>query len=77
MRDYSDVTVIIPTLNEEKNIAELVRIIKRICKGAYIIVSDDSSSDGTREAATRAGASVIDRTGRTKGLTPSLIFPIN
>ena len=44
---YEDVTVIIPTLNEEKNIGELIRVLSNSYKGAKVIVTDDGSTDAT------------------------------
>ncbi|MEM5793091.1 MAG: glycosyltransferase family 2 protein [Candidatus Aenigmatarchaeota archaeon] len=54
----TEVAVIIPAFNEEKNIS---RVIKRIKKSinAEIIVVDDSSKDRTREVALKSGVKVI------------------
>ena len=46
--DYSDTTVIIPTLNEERNIAELLEDLISYYNGITIIVSDDGSKDRTQ-----------------------------
>ncbi len=46
--EYSDLTVVIPTLNEEKNIGLLMGKLQDSYKGINIIVSDDGSSDGTK-----------------------------
>ena len=45
--DYSDLTIICPTLNEARNIGQLLMSILSAYKDAKIIVSDDGSSDGT------------------------------
>lgn len=55
---------LIPAYNEEKNIAEVVRRIKKV--GITPIVIDDSSSDRTFEMAKRTGAKVL-RHGRNMG----------
>jgi glycosyltransferase involved in cell wall biosynthesis len=52
------VAVVIPTLNEAESIAGVVQEIPRDLV-REIIVADGGSSDGTREAAQRAGARVI------------------
>jgi len=48
-KDYSDTTVVIPTLNEELNILELLNLIENLYKNINIIVSDDGSTDKTQE----------------------------
>jgi len=47
-KDYSDTTVIIPTLNEESNILELLNLIEKLYKNISIIISDDGSEDSTQ-----------------------------
>jgi len=46
-----DLTIIIPTFNEEENISDMVLVINKICSDNYIkveiIVVDDNSPDGT------------------------------
>ncbi len=59
--DYREVTIVIPTLNEEKNIEKLITLLKNNYNGIHIIVVDDGSEDNTRVAAKKAGAIVIDR----------------
>lgn len=76
--DYSDFTLILPTLNEEKTVGKLVTYVLRRYKGMKVIVVDDSSTDGTQEAVKGIGArerrvSLIDRSGMKRGLTASLI----
>jgi dolichol-phosphate mannosyltransferase len=48
MIDFSELTIIIPTLNEGKNITKLIKSIKRKYKNVTIIVSDDGSTDSTK-----------------------------
>jgi len=45
---YSDVTLIVPTLNEEKNIPELISIVRNLYSDLTIIVADDGSTDKTQ-----------------------------
>ena len=72
--NYSDVTVVIPTLNEEKNIVKLVTLLKKTYKGIAIVVVDDGSQDKTQEVARRTGAEVIDRKNKPiHGLCISVI----
>lgn len=47
--DFSDLTVIIPTRNEADNIGGILSSLRRQYKNISIIVSDDGSTDGTRE----------------------------
>ncbi|NHW00063.1 MAG: glycosyltransferase family 2 protein [Thaumarchaeota archaeon] len=58
MQDQSDVSVIIPTLNEEKSIGLVIERVKRFLPGAEIIVVD-SSNDKTAEIASSLGALVV------------------
>jgi len=51
-------SVIIPTLNEAACIEETVT--QALCPEAEVIVVDGGSADGTREAAVRAGARVLE-----------------
>ncbi len=73
--DFSDTTVIIPTLNEGKNIGLLLETIFNQYKGINAIVCDDGSADETAEVAKSfKDAKLIDRKNeKTKGLTASVI----
>ncbi len=51
--------VIVPALNEEGAIAEVVRSIHRHVPGAPVLVIDDCSADGTIAAARAAGADIL------------------
>jgi dolichol-phosphate mannosyltransferase len=76
---YADVTVIIPTLNEGKNIGELVKIISSSYKGIKIIVADDGSRDDTAAIVkkfekTNKNIKLLDRSAeKIKGLTASVV----
>ena len=79
MSDFSDLTIVIPTLNEGKNIRELLGSITGRYRGISVIVSDDGSTDGTKEAVAKTGKSnkrirFLDRKNRKiHGLTASVI----
>ncbi|MEM2929429.1 MAG: glycosyltransferase family 2 protein [Thermoproteota archaeon] len=60
MQDHSDVSIIIPTLNEEKSIALVIERVRRLLPGAEIIVVD-SSDDRTAEIASSLGALVVEQ----------------
>lgn len=61
-----DISVIIPALNEEKNIKKCIESVKRF-NPLEIIVVDGGSSDKTREYAKQAGALVVN-SKRGRGL---------
>lgn len=72
--EYKDLTIIIPTLNEEKNISKLLGMVMWLYPGISVIVSDDGSKDNTRDEAKKAGARVLDRSNKpVKGLCISVI----
>lgn len=77
--EYRDLTVIIPTLNEAKNISELIRAISSSYRGAKIIVADDGSRDGTKNIVNRVSSSnknvkFLDRSSeKIHGLTASVV----
>jgi glucosyl-3-phosphoglycerate synthase len=53
------VSVIIPAFNEERTVAEVVKVVKSLKYIYEIIVVDDGSIDNTGEVARSAGATVI------------------
>jgi len=53
------VSIVIPAFNEAAIIGQIVGRCREACPHAEIIVVDDGSSDGTGEAARRAGAQII------------------
>jgi glycosyltransferase involved in cell wall biosynthesis len=53
------VMVIVPALNEEKAVGEVVRATKAILPGVPVLVIDDHSTDGTAIVAANAGAQVL------------------
>ena len=64
--ENSSVTVIVPTLNEEKNIAEVIGELKHIGFSDILIV-DGNSTDRTVAIAKKFGVDVIDQNGKGKG----------
>ncbi|HEX6426623.1 MAG TPA: glycosyltransferase, partial [Niastella sp.] len=62
-------TVIIPVLNEEKTIENVVRFCQQFPLVTEIIVVDDKSEDNTVAVATAAGAQVIISQVRGKGIS--------
>ncbi len=68
------VTVVVPTLNEEKGIGKVVSDFKKL--GFEVLVVDGGSKDRTREMAEKNGAKVILQTGKGKGNAISDAFKI-
>lgn len=59
MRDFSDVSVVMGSRNEEKAIAKVIGDIQRVTGGRAEVVVVDGSTDRTPEIAKRLGAIVI------------------
>src|SRR5258707_423875 len=57
--EVSGIVVVIPTLDEEQSIADVVRSLPRAIV-SRVIVADGGSSDATAQRASAAGADVID-----------------
>jgi glycosyltransferase involved in cell wall biosynthesis len=53
------VMVIVPALNEERAVGEVVRATKAVLPGVPVLVIDDHSTDGTAVVAANAGAQVL------------------
>jgi glycosyltransferase involved in cell wall biosynthesis len=53
------VMVIVPALNEEGAVGEVVRATRDLLPGVPVLVIDDHSTDGTALAAAKAGAQVL------------------
>ena len=52
-------TLIVPTLNEEKHLAEELKALRRLAPKAEIIVSDGRSTDDTRKIARELADKVV------------------
>lgn len=78
---YSDVTVILPTLNEERNISNVLGNMISHCKNCHIIVSDDGSRDATKNVVLGIGYKNLIFLDRSKepvhGLTISVLDAID
>ena len=73
--DNPDVCILLPTLNEEATIAQLVRDFRS--EGFDdILVIDGNSTDRTRELAISEGASVVLQEGKGKGQALQQAFDI-
>ncbi|MCL5680353.1 MAG: glycosyltransferase [Candidatus Marsarchaeota archaeon] len=78
MYDYSKLTIIIPTLNEAKNIKILIGKLLQMYKGVHIIVVDDGSTDATKAEtlffSKKADVKFLDRSNeKVHGLTASVL----
>ncbi|MEM3296412.1 MAG: glycosyltransferase [Candidatus Micrarchaeaceae archaeon] len=76
--DYGNITVVLPTLNEEYTIGTLLRYLTSTYKGIKVIVADDGSKDKTKSVVTKfSGKNVkfLDRHAARlpRGLTFSVI----
>jgi glycosyltransferase involved in cell wall biosynthesis len=64
----SRVGVLLPAYNEEKNIRQVIREVKKCLANCHIVVVDDGSTDRTGELAKRMGVMVLRHpTNRGKG----------
>ncbi len=60
------ITAIVPAYNEEGNIAEVLRVLKKSLELSDIIVVDDGSTDRTAEGAQQEGVRVIRQKNQGK-----------
>ena len=64
---HSNITIVIPTLNEEKGIGSTILELKNVLKGAHYLVVDGNSTDSTVKIAKLLNAEVITQDGKGKG----------
>lgn len=64
--NYTDVCILIPTLNEAATIGDLIKDFKKV-GFSNILVIDGNSKDGTAQIAELEGARVVLQTGKGKG----------
>jgi dolichol-phosphate mannosyltransferase len=72
MKSDFEVLCIVPTLNEEATIEEIVRLAKRFAH--RVIVVDGFSTDNTYNKAINSGAEVIFQEGKGKGSALRTVF---
>ncbi len=68
------IAVLLPCLNEQATIADVVAAFQRALPEAAVYVCDNGSDDGTAEAAAAAGATVILEPRRGKGRAIRRLF---
>lgn len=68
-KDFTDsnITIVIPTLNEEKGIGSTIVELKNVLKEAHYLVVDGNSIDSTVKIAKLLNAEVITQDGKGKG----------
>jgi len=66
-KNNTDVTVIIPTYNEEKGIGPTLNELHEVLNESYYLVVDGNSTDRTVEIAKQMGADVFVQNGKGKG----------
>ncbi|MGC4087321.1 MAG: glycosyltransferase [Polyangiaceae bacterium] len=55
-QSFSDLTIVLPTLNEAGNIESLANRLLEVLPGSRVIVVDDNSSDGTPDVVSKLAA---------------------
>ena len=68
------IAILIPALNEERTIADVVHAFRAACPEARIVVFDNASTDGTARRARAAGAEVHVELRRGKGNVVQSMF---
>ena len=71
--NYKDVCILIPTLNEEESIESVVKEFRAL-SFENILVVDGHSTDATFARAKKAGARVIQQSGKGKGQALKEVF---
>jgi hypothetical protein len=70
----TSIAILIPALNEEQTIAEVVHACQKVAPGARIVVFDNASTDETAARAKSAGAEVRFEPRRGKGNVVQSMF---
>jgi len=70
----SDVTVIVPTLNEEEGIGPTLRELRGVLGDPFLLVVDGNSTDKTVEVAKEFGAEAVLQKGKGKGVALRQVF---
>ncbi len=70
-----DVTIVIPTLNEEKGIGSVIEGFKKLGYNDILVI-DGGSKDRTREIAEEKGARVVIQSGKGKGQAVAEAFEL-
>ncbi len=80
IESYSDITIILPTLNEQRNISSILEDIILRYRDCHIIIADDGSQDGTKDAVKSIGCENLVFLDRSRepihGLTASVLNAI-
>lgn len=75
--ENQNITLILPTLNEEKNIKDVLDIVNNLYPGIFVIVADDGSEDKTQDIVMdykKGNVILFDRSSeKEKGLTGSVL----
>lgn len=73
-----DLRIVIPALDEEKGIGEVIDRVRKACPEAEVVVVDDGSGDRTAEVAREKGVEVVSNpTNRGKGGATKVGFTHN
>ncbi len=57
----TELAIVIPTLDEARNLPDLLKTLRKLFPEASVVVVDAGSSDGTADLAERSGANVVLR----------------
>lgn len=67
LNEYSQITVIIPTINEEEGIGPTIKDVRKNLKKAKLLIIDGNSTDKTVKISQKLGVEVIIQKGDGKG----------